>query len=607
MGFADPRSGLGTRGDELSSVRNPESRRAKSGFARKVQNSTLPLALTATLGLICYGLFFRRGVWLSVIGYSVAPAERVMQGEMPYRDFIYNYTPGILWLNAALMRVFGATLMTISAGLFVIKLATLIIIYLVGKRLAGNWTALVAVCLTLAWIGWKYVFGVYPTQYSMLFVLLGVHFILEYERRGKWLWLLLSGIAVGTVFVFKYNVGILLLATVTAGIWLRVLMLRDEAEVSKPVIGRMIRESVVYWSGFAIVAGLVAAYLAANDALVPMLNHFLRFAGEYTANRSVGLPSLKLISPTVAAFVAAIAAGRVIVKKYPRWLEPYVIACAFVACSIILVPTRAEIAKASATATVAYIPPAIFACVILMVLWRLKQNLKDRERAAAWWAGNGKLVLVTVFALGAYLEVYPRADYYHLVRVLPPLFLVMLIIARRVFIFLDSYFAGSLPSPERVAIATVATPLIFLAVLGLHNTWRPHLNQQFGFRENVSLDLGKAGGILVSPRQSQFIADLNSLIQDHSQPDDPIYSFSQRGTGFYFLSSRRNPTRFVWWRSVGIRGEARESLLETIAARGPKLILVQDSLKDARIRDSINANYQKVGAVADIAVYDRNQ
>ncbi|HKY04214.1 MAG TPA: glycosyltransferase family 39 protein [Blastocatellia bacterium] len=598
MSIADSQYGLGVKGDDRISTQDRKSR---------THGALIPLGLTIALGLICYGLFFNRGIWLSVIGYSVAPAERVMQGEMPYRDFIYNYTPGILWLNAALMRLFGATLLTISAGLFVIKLATLILIYLIGRSLAGNWAALIAVCLALAWIGWKYVFGVYPTQYSMLFVLLGIYSILEYERRGRWPWLLLSGISVGIVFVFKYNVGILLVATVTAGIVLRALMLRGEAEATKAILLRMVREAVVCWSGFVIVAGLMAAYLAANDSLVPMLNHFLRFAGEYTANRSVGLPSLKLISPTVAAFVAATVAGWVVVKKYPRWFVAYVVACGVLACAAILIPARAEIAKASATATVAYIPPAIFACVVLVVLWSFKQNLKDRERARLWWGRNGKLVLVTMFALGAYLEVYPRADYYHLVRVLPPVFLVLLIIGKRLFVSLDSYFNAHLPAHRLAASATVAMPLVFLILLGLHNTWRPHLDSSFGFVERVTPGVRKTEGVLVTPRQARFIEEMDGLIQAHSNTDEPIYSFSQRGTGFYFLSSRHNPTRFVWWRSVGIRSEARESLLETIAARGPKLILLQDSLKDARIRDSINANYHKVGAVADIAVYDRNQ
>src|SRR5204863_119409 len=87
----------------------------------------LPLVITILAGVICYGLFYNRSAWLSVIGYSVSPAERVLQGEVPYRDFLYNYTPGILWLNAVLMKMFGVNLLTIHVGLFVFKVATLIV------------------------------------------------------------------------------------------------------------------------------------------------------------------------------------------------------------------------------------------------------------------------------------------------------------------------------------------------------------------------------------------------------------------------------------------------------------------------------------------------
>ena len=124
--------------------------------------------MTLTGGLICYGIFFNRGLGLSVIGYSIAPAERVMQGEVPYRDFLFNYTPGILWVNAALMKVFGATLMTTRIGLFVFKLITLLTLFYIGRRLTSPWIALVPVALCLAWPAYQQFFNVYPDQYLML-------------------------------------------------------------------------------------------------------------------------------------------------------------------------------------------------------------------------------------------------------------------------------------------------------------------------------------------------------------------------------------------------------------------------------------------------------
>src|SRR5918911_5054137 len=102
----------------------------------------LPFILTLVAGAVCYGLFYRRGLGLAVIGYSVAPTERVIQGEVPYRDFLFNYTPGILWLNALLMKWFGVTLLTVRAGLLVTRLLTLALVYYLARRGGGGWLGL---------------------------------------------------------------------------------------------------------------------------------------------------------------------------------------------------------------------------------------------------------------------------------------------------------------------------------------------------------------------------------------------------------------------------------------------------------------------------------
>src|SRR5437773_6273902 len=183
-----------------------------------------PLLLTLIAGLICYGMFFNRGLGLSVIGYSIAPAERVMQGEVPYRDFLFNYTPGILWVNAALMKAFGATLMTTRLGLFAFKLITLLTLFYIARRLTNGWAALVPIAVTLAWPGYQQVFNVYPDQYLMLFALAGMICMLNYDDTGLAHWLILCGVATGAVFLFKYNVGVLLLASGALAVMMKELM-----------------------------------------------------------------------------------------------------------------------------------------------------------------------------------------------------------------------------------------------------------------------------------------------------------------------------------------------------------------------------------------------
>src|SRR5262249_53763612 len=150
--------------------------------------AAMPLLVSLAAGLICYALFFNRGLGLSVIGYNIAPAERVLHGEVPYRDFLFNYTPGILWVNALLMKAFGATLMATRIGLFVFKTLTLVALFFLGRRLVGRWAALLPVALSLAWLGHQQIFNVYPDQYLMLFALTSLNCMLNYNKTDRLRW-----------------------------------------------------------------------------------------------------------------------------------------------------------------------------------------------------------------------------------------------------------------------------------------------------------------------------------------------------------------------------------------------------------------------------------
>src|SRR5215472_10215611 len=238
----------------------------------RLSHTNLPLLITIAAGVFVYGLFYNRGIWLAVVGYSVSPAQRVLGGEVPYRDFLFNYTPGILWLNAAVMKTFGSALLPIHACLFAFKTAALITLYLLGKRLMPAWLALVPVALTLCWLGHRFIFNVHPTQYAILFVLAATIAMLKFDETEDAKWLIASGLLTGVVFVFKYNVGLILLGTGSAAI-IAPDVVRGFGRSRVPATRTLIRVAG-YWLGFGLVASVMCLYLAFNGALGPMLGHF---------------------------------------------------------------------------------------------------------------------------------------------------------------------------------------------------------------------------------------------------------------------------------------------------------------------------------------------
>src|SRR5215470_4532519 len=262
-----------------------DTRRSLHRERRWATRNFIPVIITLVAGLVCYGLFFNRQVWPIVVGYNISPAERVMQGEAPYRDFLYNYTPGVLWLNALLMELFGASLMTVAIGMFVFRLAALFALFFIAQHFCNRWRALIPVALTLAWLGQKYVFGAVPAQYFMFFALLGAAFLLKHDDSNRFYWLFLSGLMVGIVFVFKYNVGIFLLASGMAAILIKQLMKADGLPVNTRQVFAVMKKALVYFSGFGLIVGAMFIYLAHQRALGPMIDHFLHHAAEYSAKR----------------------------------------------------------------------------------------------------------------------------------------------------------------------------------------------------------------------------------------------------------------------------------------------------------------------------------
>src|SRR5438445_11969167 len=98
-------------------------------------------------------------------GIVLQGAERIMRGEVPYRDFFSFYTPGSFYLVALLFRFLGDSLVVARMSLAVAGAACSVITYLLALRVCSRGISLFAASLTTA-TGFAYRFLVLHNCYS---------------------------------------------------------------------------------------------------------------------------------------------------------------------------------------------------------------------------------------------------------------------------------------------------------------------------------------------------------------------------------------------------------------------------------------------------------
>jgi hypothetical protein len=608
---------------DLSDVHvNDGQVRGKSGGHEMTKTGWIGIGVTVLAAVLTYGLFLRHGVAPAVIGYNLVPAERVLSGEVPYRDFIYNYTPGVLWLNASLFKFLGTGLMTARLGVWAAKLTTAVLIYYLARRYMSGWLALLPVLMTLCWVGCGDILKVFPTQYGMA-LLLGAWAMLNKSEgadridevrpgqdraspgRDKFgvsrsALLGAAGMLGGAVLLFKQNVGVFACVAIvlTAAAWAWLVQDSNSSGRASPVVS----SALAVLAGIAMVAGPAAIYLARRSALAPMLDHFRRHAVAYEEAKGIALPAPSALAASGLASVVVAAIGLLLFKKARRMIPSYSGLVSLLLLVAITIGDRGPSGGfyRSLAAQVYYLPIyATLAGAIWIVVVCLKGN---RARAAG-------LIGVVLIPAAAFIEVFPRSDPDHLVRVLPPTLLLVCVLVHELgqrLVAEQAKSAAKAASPEgdgaapvefkaqvanntgwRVVSARprtweserlfpsflVTAVAIVIAAIGLRVTWAPQFDRGFRMVENRPLEFERARGVRGSELEADRFNRLVEYVQQHTSPGDPIFTTARKMTALYFFAGRPNTTRLLWFDSAGIPRQDRELVYQAIGERKYKLIL----------------------------------
>lgn len=254
--------------------------------------------------------------------------QLLLQGIPPYAEAYNMKFPGIYFIYALILAVFGQTHVGIHTALLFVNAATVILVFLLGKRLFDRWTGVTAggsyAVLTLS----PSVQGFWANSehFVVLFAMGGILLLLsaiDSGRRQRFFW---SGLLLGLGFIIKQH-GILF-AAFGAG-YLAFVSLK-ERPYSPP---RLLRRLGCFCLGIFLPFALLCAVLALCGVFDRFWFWTFKYASKYASAvaLSSGLTCLRLnLMPIVRANLLIWLAGIVGVcallrDKQRRLRSPFVL------------------------------------------------------------------------------------------------------------------------------------------------------------------------------------------------------------------------------------------------------------------------------------------
>ena len=172
------------------------------------------LAVVLAVAGIYAGFHIGRGWAPSDDGTLSQSALRVMQGQLPHRDFAEIYTGGLSFIHALAFRAFGVNLMSLRICVFLFFLAWLPAVYYIALRFTS---AIAAGAITLLAVAWSYPNypAAMPSWYNLFFATFGAAALLRYLEARTRRWLFVAGVCGGVSILIKvigayYIAGVLL-------------------------------------------------------------------------------------------------------------------------------------------------------------------------------------------------------------------------------------------------------------------------------------------------------------------------------------------------------------------------------------------------------------
>ena len=411
-------------------------------------------------------------------------AVRVMDGQVPYRDFWTQYSPGQLYVLAGLFQAFGKTIMVEREMDIVIRAALALMIFVLGARLATTKTAAVLWVLALLWVQYYGFFG-YPIFTGLLFSLACIFAFLQGLTNSSWRWMFVAGLLLGVEAVFRHDMA-------------------------------------VYTCAAQIIVFVVFAFARMMPSTEPLAR---RFTQAFRTLLPYIVGALVVLVPVLAVFLSRVPAGEMLQQLFIFPLTVF--------------PKVRDLPYPKFDWTTEnlpfYAPFLIYVLVIGTAVLRMRaeRNLPDHDSHRAWG-----MLMVALFGLFGFNQARVRSDTIHTVQFFLPALLLLPALVRGI---------SQTTRWSTFITRTVGVVLMIACVVNPIDSYVRQRNERATVADTLNNTLPVARGALIDPGQNfavRFVQDHTKpgdMVYIGLSRHDRVFA---NDAMFYFLMERRSATRY---------------------------------------------------------------
>jgi 4-amino-4-deoxy-L-arabinose transferase-like glycosyltransferase len=261
----------------LSTEREPD----KSLFLPESQATERWIALLIFSLTAAYLFLFRRFTTMDPDeGIILQGAQRILRGEVLYRDFFSFFTPGSYYLLAALFKAFGNSLITARTALVIFGGIFSVVTYLLTRRVCERWSSLLAATI-VSLTSLPYRFMALHNWDSTLWACLAVYACVRFIEKptARMPWAFVAGTFTSLTFLFEQSKG----AGLALGLAMGLVTITWTRQIA-PFPTKASLTAMLCGFAWPMLATLI--WFHERDALQPMLSSWLWPVHHYSlANR----------------------------------------------------------------------------------------------------------------------------------------------------------------------------------------------------------------------------------------------------------------------------------------------------------------------------------